>query len=100
MIFINHIEINGDYIEVENIPKELRFGWKCDKTNKIWLLRLTTVRNIRSSKSNPINNILIQVLQNSLNRKYEHSNSWQTIIIRDPIIAQRIKHLGNLKAFW
>lgn len=92
---IKHIREHGDFIETDKDPKMLRFYWKCSKTDKQWGVNLSAIQQITSPKTNPIRNILREVIQ-----KDTSPEVWQKAIIQDKQAHDKIMQLWDLRVYW
>jgi hypothetical protein len=95
---IKHIQINGDFIKVNNNPKKLRFVWECNKTNTSWSINLTFVRSFGQDPKDPIAPLIKDII--SQHYRLYNSEIWQNIIIRDTNFISKVLKFNKIKAFW
>lgn len=83
-----HISDNGNHILSYDNPKQLKFGWMCSKTEKIWEF------SISKYKIQKIPNEIFRIMSTPVERSMmflpEHIN----------IVHKAVERHLKLKAFW
>lgn len=88
---VNHIEKYGNHIVLEDQPKRLLLGWRCTKTNVLWNLSLSQVKEY-SNKDIAIGNPKIY-LHNIIMNNIGYTSKRISFLLE-------LQKVNKLKAFW
>jgi hypothetical protein len=96
---IKHIDEHGDFIEIDNLDKELLFRWKCTKTEKQWAIHLGKIRRLgiwddKNPLSLHIKRIITDIQDNTPGGG--KPPKWRAAVVRDNYITRMVR----LIAFW
>jgi hypothetical protein len=94
---VKHIDEHGDFIEIDNIEKELLFRWKCTKTEKQWVVQLSKIRRLGMwDDKNPLSPHIRRIITDVRDNQGGKSPVWQAAIVRDDFV----RRMTRLVAFW